>query len=172
MDDRIINLIASHEGYRCMPYLDTKGTLTVGIGYNLEANPLNLSAERIAQIKKHGIGEVESKCLLLQMLEILAHQLAGKLDWWSKLNLARQAVFLDMAYNMGIVGLLGSKLAGSSAKPKKSGFKNTLACAKSNDFFGAADQILRSKFSKDVNPKNLPDGRNYRLANMMRNGRF
>jgi len=158
MDDRIINLIAGHEGYRCMPYLDTKNILTVGIGYNLESNPLNLSPDKIAQIKKHGIGEVEAKCLLLQMLEILAHDLAGKLDWWSKLNLARQAVFLDMAYNMGI--------------PRLMKFKNTLACAKSNDFFGAANQMLHSKWAVQVNPQRLMYGRDNTLACIMRNGRF
>lgn len=158
LDDRTALLVAQHEGYKCMPYLDTKKILTAGYGYNLIANPLKLPAAKIAEIKKHGIGEVEARKHLFQMLELVEHNLSGKLDWWSKLNAARQAVFLDMAYNMGVDGLLK--------------FKNTLACAKNNDYFGAAREMLDSKWSRDVNPKNRPDGRNYTLAEMMRLGVF
>ena len=158
MDDRTALLVARHEGYRCMPYLDTKKIWTAGYGYNLVANPLKLPAAKIAEIKKHGVGEVEARKYLFQMLELVEHELSGKLDWWSRLNAARQAVFLDMAYNMGVNGLLD--------------FKNTLACAKTRDFQGAAREMLNSKWSKDVNPKNRPDGRNYTLAEMMRSGVF
>lgn len=158
MDDRLIDMVALHEGYERMPYLDTKKVLTAGHGYNLIANPLRLSKAKIAEIKKHGIGQVEAKKLLVQMLEQIEHDLESKIPWWSKLNAARQAVFIDMAYNMGVNGLLG--------------FKNTLASAKANDFFGAANHMLNSKWSKDVNPKDRPGGRNYKLAEMMRSGRF
>ena len=172
MDDRLINMVAEHEGYRAMPYLDTENVLTVGYGYNLEANPLRLSNAKLIEIHNHGLGQVEAKKYLVQILEQVEHELEAKLPWWSKLNAARQAVFIDMMYNLGPVRFLGSKLAGSKAKPLKSGFKNTLASAKANDFFGTANHMLNSKWSKDVNPKDRPDGRNYKLAEMMRSGRF
>lgn len=33
-------LIISHEGYKTHPYLDTKGNITIGVGYNLSARGL------------------------------------------------------------------------------------------------------------------------------------
>jgi lysozyme len=80
------------------------------------------------------------------------------LIWWSKLNAARQSVFINIAYNMGVDGVMK--------------FKNTLACAEHNDYFGAAAQMLNSKWSRDVNPKNKPDGRNQVLAHIMRTGKY
>lgn len=136
MDDKIINLVADHEGFRSMQYLCTAGDWTIGYGYNLNVNPLNLSVEKIQQLKTHGIGKVEARKYLVLMLEKCERELSGKLAWWSKLNLARQAVLLDMAYNVGIVGLLG--------------FKKMLAALERGDYAKAANEMLESKWAKQV----------------------
>jgi len=145
MDKKAIALLKIHEGFRSKQYRCTAGFWTIGYGFNLDSNGLALPASKIREYKTIGITESEAEKLLLMMVERIEHQLSGKLVWWSKLNAARQSVFINMAYNMGVDGVMK--------------FKNTLACAEHNDFFGAAAQMLDSKWSRDVNPKNKPDGR-------------
>ncbi|POZ49896.1 glycoside hydrolase family protein [Methylovulum psychrotolerans] len=152
MDDKVVNLVKGHEGFRSIVYNDTVGIATIGYGYNLEANPLQLSAQKIAQLKAHGIGMVEASSYLVQMLDIIEHKLSGKLPWWSKLNLARQAVLLDMAYNLGVDGLLE--------------FKNTLAAVGRSDYVAASKGMLASRWAGQVKD------RAKQLANIMIVGRL
>jgi lysozyme len=158
MDKKAIALLKIHEGFRQKQYRCSAGHWTIGRGYNLDANPLALSASKIRELKTIGITESEAEKLMIMMVDRITHDLQAKLVWWSKLNDSRQYVFIDMAYNMGVVGLMK--------------FKNALSCAERADYLGAAEQMLNSKWSKDVNPKNLPTGRNHVLAVIMRNGKI
>ena len=79
--------VKKHEGFRAKPYRDSVGILTIGYGWNLEANGLpahmyeelfDIAMDDAMKIAKEFTGEV-----------------------WDKLNMERQAVLVNMAYNLG-----------------------------------------------------------------------
>ena len=84
-------LIQKVEGFRQFPYKDTTGNFTIGYGHNLSANGINLIT-----------GEFILQCDLENALVACK----AKIDFFDKLNLARQYILLNMAFNMGIGGLL------------------------------------------------------------------
>jgi lysozyme len=133
----LVSLVALHEGFRQKPYRDTVGKLTVGHGFNLDDT---------------GIYEDESKMLLSMRLDKTYKELEKALPWVAQLDPVRKAVVVDMAYNLGLVGLLG--------------FKNTLADIKAGDYVGASDRMLQSKWASQVK------GRAVRLSTMMKTGEW
>lgn len=147
-----IALTADHEGFRNKVYQCTEGFSTIGYGYNMDANPLKLSVHRINQLKKQGCTKHEANDLLISLLIRLERDLANKLPWLSKLNEPRQAVLLDMSYNIGIPRLLG--------------FKKTLAALNVGDYEEAGRQMLNSKWAKQVKTRAVHN------AEIIRTGRF
>jgi lysozyme len=150
--NKLLNQLEIDEGYRRSVYPCSEGFDTVGIGYNLDANPLNLPPERIASIRKEGIGRVAATALCVDMCKQLEHELSGKLPWWSKLNEARQEALINMCYNLGIRRLMG--------------FKKTLAHMERGDYAEAAAEMLNSKWAQQVG------NRAVRLARQMATGAY
>lgn len=134
--DLLQKQIIPEEGVRLKPYLDSVGKLTIGVGRNLD---------------DRGITTDEAMYMLRNDLRLVEQQLAVNLPWAFKLNDVRQRVLADLAFNMGIVGLLG--------------FKNTLAAIERGDYETAAVQMLESKWASQVK------GRALVLAEMMRSGK-
>lgn len=95
MIDSVQSLLEDDEGRRTWPYNDSRGYPTWGIGHLLS----------------NGIaGDVET--LLNQAIDLqFQHDLAdamqglGHLPWFAGLDPVRQAVLIDMAFNLGIDGL-------------------------------------------------------------------
>lgn len=133
-------LIAKHEGFRGRPYCDrcgetlqkttegwacdcrgaghVPGNLTIGYGTNLDAA---------------AISEQDA----MSLLDSRAFPMLGKLlqlDWFVALNYPRQAAILDMAYCMGLEGLLG--------------FHLMIEALIVGQFGAAAKQILNSDFGR------------------------
>lgn len=123
------------EGCRLMPYRDTVGKLTVGVGRNLD---------------DVGISESEADFMLMSDVGRAEGGLDSKIPWWRTLDETRQRVLLNMAFNMGIDGLLG--------------FKNTLAAVKAGEWSKAADGMLDSKWAAQVGQRAV------RLAKLMKEG--
>lgn len=123
------------EGVRLKPYTDTVGKLTIGVGRNLS---------------DVGITEAESTVLLQNDIQRTIAQLDSSLPWWRNLNPVRQRVLINMAFNMGMVGLLT--------------FKNTLSAMQNGSYTAAAAGMLASKWATQVG------ARAERLADMMRTG--
>lgn len=121
------------EGLKLKPYRDTVGKLTIGVGRNLD---------------DVGISEAEAATLLESDIARTAKALDLNLPWWTTLSEERQRVLLNMAFNMGIAGLLG--------------FKNTLAAIQAGKYEDAAKEMLTSKWAAQVG------NRAQRLAQMMR----
>jgi lysozyme len=132
---KMIQQLRLHEGERLKPYRCTAGKLTIGVGRNLE---------------DRGITAEESAYLLNNDIEREWKALTTNLPWVTGLNDVRQRVLLDMAFNLGIGGLLK--------------FKNTLATIQKGDYARAADMMLDSLWARQVK------GRATRLAQMMRTG--
>lgn len=148
----IIKQLKRHEGFKSKPYLCTAGKTTIGYGYNLDANPLGIDAKTIVSYKAHGITQKSAEDLLTREVKRLEHELSGKLDWWSKLNSTRQAVLLNMAYNLGINGLLN--------------FSQTLSMISRGDYKTAAGEMLNSLWAGQVK------GRAAELSAMMSTGLY
>lgn len=123
------------EGVRLKPYRDTVGKLTIGIGRNLD---------------DVGISPVEAAQLLDSDIQRTAAELDAALPWWRGLDEVRQRVILNMAFNLGVAGLLG--------------FKNTLINVRDGHYAAAAAGMLASKWAVQVGQ------RAQRLADMMMKG--
>jgi lysozyme len=132
----MVRQLRLHEGERLKPYRDTVGKLTIGVGRNLE---------------DRGITAQESAMLLANDISREERELINALPWVAQLDEVRQRVLLDMAFNMGIVGLLA--------------FKRTLATIQAGDYQAAASMMLDSRWAKQVGQ------RAERLSRMMATGK-
>lgn len=150
MIKRGIDLLKRHEGFEAKAYLCPVGAKTIGYGYNLDANPLKLNARVIADFCKNGLCEEEATLLLTNEVNRLKGLLSAELNFWQQLNDARQAVLLNMAYNLGIKGLMK--------------FTRTLALIEQGDYASAASQMLNSRWAKQVK------GRAIELSLVMKTG--
>jgi len=77
------------EGFRAKAYVDTNGHQTIGYGFNIDAGISRLAAERLARAQ--------------------AEELDASLTafpWYAALDYVRQSAVLDMAFNLGMGGLL------------------------------------------------------------------
>ena len=135
METRLTEMLIRHEGVRSKPYRCIAGKLTIGVGRNLE---------------DVGISEDEAIFLLKNDIARVGRELEGALSFWSNLSLDRQLVLLDMCFNLGLAGLLG--------------FKRMLAAVESVNYEKAADEMLDSKWARQVG------SRSTELAEMMRGG--
>lgn len=137
IDPILIADLKRDEGLRLNAYKDTVGVWTVGYGHAHVApgtvwTEVQAEAALISDVKKHNA------------------ELAKALPWITELDPVRRRVLQNMAFNLGVKGLLG--------------FKNTLAMVQSGDYAGAARGMLNSLWAKQVK------GRAVRLAEQMRTG--
>ncbi len=127
-------LIKEHEGLRLKPYECTAGKLSIGYGRNLDDN---------------GISEVEANALLDNDLDSVCVRLESQ-DFWPSLCAARQAVLIDMCFNLGW--------------PRLSGFRKMLGYVRLADYQAASREMLDSKWARQVGR------RAEKLAKIMRTG--
>ncbi|PAF51286.1 hypothetical protein [Helicobacter sp. 13S00477-4] len=105
---KAMSLIKIHEGFKPKPYLDTKGILTIGYGRNLKVFPLSDEEKRSLDLNHQEYSEDLASDWLASRVEELYGNLS-KFGWFNHLDSQRQAVLLDMAYNLGIKKLIGFK---------------------------------------------------------------
>ena len=143
--DKLLNSeLRRDEGVKYKPYKDTVGIWTVGVGHNLKAKPIDKKGWT------YPLTDAQVDELLSEDLSEVFAGLDKKLPWWRKLSYVRQRVLANLAFNLGIDGLLK--------------FKNTLAYVQSGDYKNAAQGMLASKWATQVK------GRATRLAEMMVKG--
>lgn len=117
-----------------------KGYPTVGIGILLDKD------------KGGGLRPEESEFVFRNRLKLLDAELADRLPWIAKLDPARKGVLINMAFQMGVAGLLG--------------FKNTLALIQAGKYQDAAKAMLQSKWATQT------PARAQRLSNQMATGEW
>lgn len=142
MITNIIDQLKRDEGFRPDIYIDTAGKRTIGYGHNLDANPIPdlvtpISEPTGAQILGRDVERI-SRTLLLHLL------------WIVSLDETRHGVLQNMAFNLGIFGLLG--------------FHRTLAAVQSGDYLGASQDMQASAWYTQVGD------RAKRLCQQMREG--
>ena len=120
MKESLVEELKRHEGYRSHAYRDTMGFLTIGYGLNIDAG---ISEPLAAQILEWQVAECTAA-------------IAGALPFWDKLSQARQEVFVNMGYNLGVDGLLG--------------FRKMISAAAAGDIVGVCREMRDSKWYKQV----------------------
>lgn len=87
MDPNALTMLKHFEGFRSLPYRDTRGVLTVGYGTSLQ----------------NGITEPEAQLLLQSRVQTTETALFQE-GWYQTLSEVRKAAILSMAYQLGIEG--------------------------------------------------------------------
>ncbi len=134
---KLIDQLSIDEGRKPRIYTDSVGKLTIGVGRNLSDRALF---------------EDEIDLMLANDIKLVAKQLDDNLPWWRQMTDARQNCLANMAFNLGIHGLLG--------------FAQTLDMMKAGRYDAAAAGMMNSKWAKQVKQ------RANRLAAIMRSGEF
>lgn len=132
---KLNEMLELHEGNKRFPYRCTAGKLTIGVGFNLD---------------DVGLYPEEIQFILDNRVRLVRTRLVAELPWFGRLNDVRQAVLIDMGFNLGVDGLLA--------------FKRTLGSIERGDYKLAAEQMLESKWARQV--KSRAD----RLSKMMETG--
>jgi len=79
------SLIGKHEGLRLQTYMDTEGHLTVGYGHKMD----------------EGISQHVAEIMLDEDIQIAVVE-ANKFRWFDDLDDVRQAVIINMIFNLGM----------------------------------------------------------------------
>jgi lysozyme len=111
------------EGLRLKAYTDSTGHLTIGYGHNLE----------------NGIPEVVADALLAFDITQASADVFAHLPWSMQLDEARRGVLCNMAFNLGIGGLLK--------------FVKMLKHAEAHNWSAAAKEMRDSKWATQVGPR-------------------
>lgn len=134
---RLRALLIRHEGKRSMPYRCTMGRLTVGVGHNLEARPL--SDQVVMMILNEDIEQTIQECV-------------DAFVWFNAVDMVRQDVVIDMAFQLGIKGLQE--------------FKRFCSAMSAQNYEQAAVEMMASRWAKQTPNRALE------LQTMMRSGKY
>ena len=113
-------LIKKHEGLRLKPYRCSSQKITIGYGRNLQDNGITL--EEAETMLQHDVGT--------------AIKDAQSLPFFASLNEARQAVIVDMVFNLGL--------------PRFGMFKKMIAAIEREHWQVAANEMLNSRWARQV----------------------
>lgn len=138
--ERLRVALIAEEGLVLHAYADSLGYITVGVGRLLDKR------------KGGGITHIEALYLLDNDIDRAIASLISRYTWWADMTPARQAVLVQMTFQLGAPGL---------AK-----FVNTLAAMERGDYEAASRGMLASLWSRQT------PARVKRLAAMMRSGEY
>jgi len=128
-------MLKRHEGLRLKPYRDTRGYLTIGYGWNLDANPL--PADYASCLRVTGaITEEMAERLLNISIDMATRQCQATFQRFGDFSERRQAALIDWMFNLGI----GTVLT----------FKKALAAILDGDWDRAADEMQDSLWFSQV----------------------
>ena len=109
------------EGCRLMPYTDTTGHITIGVGRNLT---------------DIGITYAEATNMLANDIANADRKLKAACPWVASLDGPRYGALLNMAFNLGVAGLLS--------------FRQFLTACQNGQWEVAAHEMLESKWAEQV----------------------
>lgn len=128
--------LINHEGIKNTVYTDSKGYLTVGIGTCVDS-----------RVPGAGLLMNEMLFILNNRIDLIRQELWHD-PWYDKLDQVRQDVITEMAFNMGVEGLLK--------------FVGMIQCIKEQNYHSAAVEARCSKWAIEVSANRL-DNMMYRL---------
>ena len=141
-----------HEGLRLKPYYCTAGKLTIGVGRNLEDNPLSTEEKKALGDYMHGITENGAKMLLRNDIIRTYESLKKIIKNYTELEEDRQYALLDMCFQLGEKGFKN--------------FKRLIKEIEHENFYMAAYECLNSLYAKQV------PARAKRIAQTLKYGQF
>jgi lysozyme len=118
---RLTESIKLHEGLRLHPYKCPSNKLTIGYGRNLEDK---------------GLTTFEANLLLNNDIQEIYTQLKQQLPYFKDLKYIAQEILIEMAFQIGVSGLLK--------------FKKTLHYLENKDYKNASIEMLNSKWAKQT----------------------
>jgi len=113
--------LIKYEGKSSTLYKCPAGKWTIGVGRNLEDNPLT---------------ESEMMYLLDNDIFRTANELSDAFYWFNAMDDVRGSVIMNMAFNLGI--------------SRFSGFRKMIRCIVNDDWNGAAREMIDSKWAGQV----------------------
>ncbi len=119
--DALATALIRDEGLRLKPYADTMGVETIGVGRNL---------------RDVGITEDEARYMLKNDILRVVGELDRELPWWRSRPESVQESMANMAFQMGLHGLLG--------------FRVMLSCLQAGDYAGAVRNALDSAWAQQT----------------------
>lgn len=138
------------EGRSRTVYKDSKGFWTIGVG-----RLIGISLESLT-VSDHIVDEMLKEDILSHWSE--ACDIFGN-EWLCSQEDARQVAIFSLVFNLGAV--------------KLSTFIHTVPAIKGERWEEAANLLLKTKWAKDVDPKQITGkGRDDRIAFMLREGKF
>ena len=137
---KLINQLKQDEGTRACAYRDHLGYLTIGVGRLIDDR------------KGGGLSAKEIDFLLANDIADRLEALRRGLPWFGQLDEARQAVLINMAFQLGTRGLME--------------FAATLGLIARGDYGRAAEEMLKSKWATQT------PARAWRLAKQMDTGQW
>ena len=136
----LLENIKAHEGFRDHIYKDSLGKATIGYGFlvvALSPDELKLNGGKIEPMNK----EVAEKILNSKVAK-LQKRLFQCLPWLESKPQGVQDVLTEMAYQLGLAGLIG--------------FRHTLGCIETGDYAQAARNLRESLLYRQT-PKRVED---------------
>jgi len=139
MNEQSLEQLKIDEGFRSRAYHCTAGKLTIGYGYNMDANPLHLSSVEIAYAHTNGMPEIEAERLLKLMVAQCQKELEQHYYWFANLDEVRRGAVINMFYNLGYT--------------RFSGFHNFIKSMEKGDYKKAALDGLDSEWHREDVPE-------------------
>jgi len=136
--DKLKSELVSDEGEVLYAYKDSLGYLTIGVGRLIDKR------------RGGGLSHDESMYLLGNDIERVTSELWQRIEGWGDLDDVRQRALCNMAFQMGVQGLLG--------------FKTTLRYIRNGEWQKAHDNALQSLWARQT------PARAKRVAEMIRDG--
>lgn len=120
--EKLVATLKDDEGYRQFVYDDTEGFKTIGYGTMIEPGG-------------QGVSRAAAEFMMRERIDSLYAELSVY-EWFAELNPARQRAIANMAYQMGVAGVLG--------------FRKMIAALKREDWAQARYEALDSKWHKQT----------------------
>lgn len=148
-----VQRLVMHEGCVLTPYRCPAGYLTIGVGRNLETNPLTAEEKRVCGDDwPRGISKNAAFFLLRNDIKRVVDECERHIPFWKNLDNERQYALLDMAFNLGIGGLLK--------------FKKMLTWLGIGNYIQAAAECLGSAYARQTGQ------RAQRIATLIKTGEW
>jgi len=139
MVETLIERIARHEGFSSYVYLDSQGYLSLGYGTTVgRVGFMPGDSPRALVFHKQGVGltRAQAQRLLEDRIKQIRHELEKKIIRLGDLSLVRRGVLLEMAYQLGVAGVLK--------------FKRMWAALAKQDYETAAIEMLDSRWAQQT----------------------
>jgi lysozyme len=135
---RVIEQLKRHEGLRLYVYDDATGR-EIRKGSRVQGHP-TIGVGRLLTSAR-GLSTIEIEMLLENDIEVVVDELNRNIPWWNELNEARQAVMVNLCFNLGW--------------PRLSLFENMLDAAEKGNWDRASDELMDSKWFRQVGLRGL-----------------